>query len=345
MASRNGRPGASSESWPTISSMVARAHAIGERHVAAARARPSSDAVGSAAGRTASAHSLATPDSRLPTPDFASLPRDLEEHEAGGDADVERFDRGLHRDADAQIRHGHHVVGQARCLRLRRTRRAARRDRPDRGRRRRRRRARRGAAHARGACAGRPRASAMRATGRRSELPIAPRNAFHPNGWAVPPVATKPVAPAASLLRISVPTLPGSWMPTATVRSARDVTANCDTSRMASVARARMPTGVRVGLAASSTAGVTRWTSRPCRSARVTIAAMSGRASAPSAMTIDRQRDTGVDGIGHQVWPVEEHVVGVAVGGVATPCDERMAAAGDDGLGHGGRGRPRKPLW
>jgi hypothetical protein len=54
---------------------------------------------------------------------------------------------------------------------------------------------------------------------------------------------------------------------------------------------------------------------------------------------------SGVEGVGDEVWPVEEHVLGMAIGGVAATCDEWMAAAGDDGLGHGGAGRPRKPLW
>src|SRR5438105_3886127 len=42
------------------------------------------------------------------------------------------------------------------------------------------------------------------AMGRRSALPIDPRSAFHPNGSAVAPHATKAVAPAASAARINV---------------------------------------------------------------------------------------------------------------------------------------------
>ena len=57
------------------------------------------------------------------------------------------------------------------------------------------------------------------ACGRRKALPIEPRSAFHESGSAVPVVSRAPLAPAASALRRSAPTLPGSCTPSITSTS------------------------------------------------------------------------------------------------------------------------------
>src|SRR6185295_10427632 len=51
------------------------------------------------------------------------------------------------------------------------------------------------------------------ATGRWKVPPIAPRSAFHPNGFAEPSTAITPVAPHAAAVLTIAPTLPGSCSP------------------------------------------------------------------------------------------------------------------------------------
>ena len=52
-------------------------------------------------------------------------------------------------------------------------------------------------------------------------LPMLPRSAFQPPGSAVPSSARTPVAPSASALRMTLPTLPGSWTPTSPIDQRR----------------------------------------------------------------------------------------------------------------------------
>ena len=91
----------------------------------------------------------------------------------------------------------------------------------------------------------------LRATGRRSTLPMLPRTAFHANGFADSPATMMPVTPPASATRISAPRLPGSWTSMTTSANRRAC------SRMASTVVgwrctiATMPLGVRTGLMAA----------------------------------------------------------------------------------------------
>ena len=126
-------------------------------------------------------------------------------------------------------------------------------------------------------------------------------------------------------------------MPTATVRSARGVAA-----KLRHVVQGERRQGEDADGRARRAGGVEHGRRDPLDEPALSFGPRHDRGDVGACLgpfrdDDHRQRETGVDGIGDQVRPFEEHVVGVAVGGVAAACDERMAAAGDDGLGHGGR--------
>ncbi len=115
-----------------------------------------------------------------------------------------------------------------------------------------------------------------------------PRNAFQPNGSALPAPTTTPVAPHASAARMIAPTLPGSCTCSSisTICGAPPSASSSEHSRRR--ATATTPDGWRTGLIAASTAGVTVSTRAPAASARHASAVIS-----PLAPSSTATRSTG----------------------------------------------------
>lgn len=53
----------------------------------------------------------------------------------------------------------------------------------------------------------------------------------------------------------------------------------------------------------------------------------------------DGEGHPGTEGVGHQMRPFEEDLIGMTVSGVAAARDERMTTTGECGIGHGGGGQ------
>ena len=128
----------------------------------------------------------------------------------------------------------------------------------------------------------RPRRRERRAGGRRCPSPRAAPSS--PSGSAEAPTATRPVPPAASAVRTSAPTLPGSCTSVTATTSAgagAKMRSRAGAGRRAS---ATTPEGVRTGLAACSTSAVARdHLRRRSRPARQWPRARRRRAARPPA--------------------------------------------------------------
>ncbi len=94
-------------------------------------------------------------------------------------------------------------------------------------------------------------------TGTRNALPMLPRSAFHPNGFAEAPHTQTAVASSASAARTMAPTLPGSCTCTGATISARASSSTSGANGLSRAIIATIPDGVFTGLIAAITGSET----------------------------------------------------------------------------------------
>ena len=345
IARRRGRPGPSTSSWPRISSSVrgrtrsasgasgrGSSTGIWWSRPLESRSSGKSDPVSSPRGR-AIAQSLA--------PREPALPRRLEQHERGGDADVEALDRPRQRDAQPGRGARAHGLGQAGALAAHHERHRAaqvglvvaplavggggehrdparlerverRLDRRDRG----------------GGAGGRrcpsSRAAPSRRRGRRS-----------------PSVRIAPLAPAASAVRSRPPRLPGFCTPSATSTSGvpRKTRSSSNAGRRA---RARRPCDVSASESEANSSAARRrtGTSRPRSAERA--AAPAGEASARGEVAASTTASPARERLEDELGPLEQAQLAIAAALLerAEPLVERVLAAAEGLVGGHRRGEP-----
>ena len=236
IAARSGRPGPSSASWPTMSSMV-------RGRIRSASGAAGSTASGSAwrtGGSSSANRSIRPSPATAPGRDGGLLPlsRRLVEDERRGDRDVERFDRRLHRNRHRLVDRRHRRVRDAgpfaaehdgrRLAEIElRQRRAAARDGGD-------------EAHAELVGRGHHFRERSARRDRQPERAAHARRAAPSSRTDSPSLRSRrrPDAPNAAAARTIAPTLPGSCRPASTSTSGRSVTVAMTTRTSAGRARA-----------------------------------------------------------------------------------------------------------